>query len=332
MKLGLTLGFWMPDPWDPTELTLEAEKLGYDTVWTAEGWGSDCFSPLCWLGARTSKIKLGTSVMQLSARTPASAAMTAMTIDHLSGGRLVLGIGASGPQVVEGWYGQPFPRPLERTREWMTIFRKIVAREERVSFQGRHYQMPFQGGTGQGKPLKPIIHPLRKHIPVYIGAEGPKNIKQTTEIADGWLPLFISPERFHVFDDSLKDRKDDFEMAAMIITSPADTVQEGLMKIKHMMAFYMGGMGSKKDNFHKNLIGRLGFADAAEEVQGLFMAGKRMEAAAAVPDELADEISLSGPKEHMRERLKEWKKSPITSLNVDARDPELLRFFAEELL
>ena len=332
MKLGLTLGFWMPDPWDPTELTLEAERLGYDTVWTAEGWGSDCFSPLCWLGARTSKINLGTSVMQLSARTPASAAMTAITIDHLSGGRLILGIGASGPQVVEGWYGQPFPRPLERTREWMTIFRKIVAREEKVEFEGRHYQMPFKGGTGQGKPLKSIVHPLRKHIPVYIGAEGPKNIKQTTEIADGWLPLFMSPEKFHVFEESLKDRPANFEMAAMVITSPADTVAEGLMKIKHMMAFYMGGMGSKKDNFHKNLIGRLGFADAAEEVQDLFMGGKRMEAAQAVPDELADQISLSGPPEHMRERLKEWKKSPITSINVDARDTKLLQFLAEELL
>ncbi|MED5465614.1 MAG: LLM class F420-dependent oxidoreductase [Myxococcota bacterium] len=332
MKLGLTLGFWMPDPWDPTELVLEAEKLGYDTVWTAEGWGSDCFSPLCWLGARTSRIKLGTSVMQLSARTPACAAMTAMTIDHLSNGRLVLGIGASGPQVVEGWYGQPFPRPLERTREWVEIFRKVVAREAPVEFEGRHYQMPLKGGTGQGKALKPIIHPLRKHIPLFIGAEGPKNIYQTTQIADGWLPLFISPERFHVFDESLRDVPEGFEMAAMVITSPAPTVAEGLMKIKHMMAFYMGGMGSKKDNFHKNLIGRLGFAEVAEEVQDLFMQGKRMEAAAAVPDELADEISLSGPKEHMRERLKEWKKSPVTSLNLDARDPELLRFFAEEVL
>jgi len=332
VKLGVTLGFWMPDPWDPTDLVVEAEELGYDIVWTAEGWGSDCFSPLCWLGARTSKIKLGTSVMQISARTPACAAMTAMTIDHLSNGRLVLGIGASGPQVVEGWYGQPFPRPLERTREWVDIFRKVVAREEKVEFEGRHYQMPFKGGTGQGKPLKPIIHPLRKHIPLFIGAEGPKNIYQTTQIADGWLPLFISPERFPVFKDSLRDVKEGFEMAAMVIHSPGRTVEEGLIKIKHLLAFYLGGMGSKKDNFHKNLIGRLGFADAADEVQDLFMAGKRMEAAAAVPDELADEISLSGPKEHIRERLKEWKKSPITSLNIDVRNSETLRFFAEELL
>lgn len=332
MKLGLTLGYWMPDPWDPMSLVLEAERLGYDSVWTAEAYGSDCFSTLSWIGAQTTKIKLGTAVMQLAARTPACAAMTAMTIDHLSKGRLILGIGASGPQVVEGWYGQPFPRPLERTREWMEIFRKIVAREEVVEFDGRHYQLPLKGGAGQGKPLKGIIAPYRKHIPVYIGAEGPKNIEQTTRIADGWLPLFVSPDRFHVFDDSLGGRGPDFQINAMVIASPANTVAEGLAPIKKMLAFYVGGMGSKEDNFHKNLMGRLGFADAAQEIQDHFLAGRRAEAINAVPDALADEIALVGPREHIRDRLAVWKKSPVTSLSIATRDPELLRFIAEAAL
>lgn len=331
MKLGLTIGYWMPDPWDPIDLVLEAESLGFDSVWTAEAYGSDCFSTLAWIGARTTKIKLGTAVMQLAARTPACAAMTAMTLDHLSNGRLILGVGASGPQVVEGWYGQPFPRPLERTREWMTIFRKIVAREEPVEFDGKHYQMPLKGGTGQGKPLKSIIAPLRKHIPVYIGAEGPKNIEQTTRIADGWLPLFVSPDRFHVFEDSLANRSSDFAINAMVIASPASTVKEGLQPIKKMLAFYVGGMGSKEDNFHKNLMGRLGFPDAADEIQEHFLAGRRAEAINAVPDELADEIALVGPREHMRDRLKVWAKSPVTSLSVATRDPSLLRFLAESV-
>ena len=332
MKLGLTLGYWMPDPWDPTDLVLEAERLGYDSVWTAEAYGSDCFSPLCWIGARTQKIKLGTAIMQLSARTPACAAMTALTIDHLSGGRLILGIGASGPQVVEGWYGQPFPRPLERTREWMQLFRAMVAREAPVEFAGRHYQLPFPGGIGQGKPLKSIIKPLRKHIPVFIGAEGPKNIEQTTQIADGWLPLFMSPTRFDRFEDSLRQRGPNFEIAATVMCFPTDTVEEGLMRVKGILAFYIGGMGSKDDNFHKNLLGRLGFGDAAEEIQELFMADKRFEAMAAVPDDLADEIALVGPREHMKERLKQWKASPVTTLNVTTRDVDTLRFLAEEVL
>jgi F420-dependent oxidoreductase-like protein len=311
---------------------IEAESLGYDIAWTAEAYGSDCFTQLAWIGARTTKIKLGTAVMQLSARTPAAAAMTAMTLDHLSQGRVVLGIGASGPQVVEGWYGQAFPRPLERTREWVQIFRMIVAREEPVVFEGRHYQLPLQGGTGQGKPLKSIIKPLRKRIPLYIGAEGPKNIAQTAEIADGWLPLFISPERFHVFEESLAKRAPEFDIAAMVIASPAKTVAEGLVPIKQMLAFYIGGMGSKEDNFHKNLMGRMGFADEVQKVQDLFFAGKREDAVKAVPDALADEIALVGPPEHMRERIAVWKKSPVTSLNIATRDKASLRFFAENVL
>ncbi|MCG8588543.1 MAG: LLM class F420-dependent oxidoreductase [Proteobacteria bacterium] len=333
MKLGLMLGYWMQQPpEDPIPLVQEAERLGYDSVWTAEAYGSDCFSPLCWVGAHTSRIKLGTAVMQLSARTPASAAMTAITIDHLSQGRLILGVGVSGPQVVEGWYGQPFPRPLERTREWMEIFRRMVAREEPVAFDGNQYQLPLQGGTGKGKPLKLITHPLRPRIPVYMGAEGPKNVKLATEIADGWLPLFVSPFRMNIFEESLKDRRPEFELASTVMVNVNDDLEQALLPTKMSLGFYLGGMGARDENFHKNLMGRMGFGDAAERVQDLFYEGKRAEAFAAVPDELADEISLSGPWDRIVDRLQAWKESPVTTLLVASRDPAVLQRLAEEVL
>jgi F420-dependent oxidoreductase-like protein len=334
LKLGLTLGYWMKDPYLPLDLVKEAENLGYDSVWTAEAYGSDCFSPLCWIGANTEKIKLGTAVMQLSARTPTAAAMTALTIDHLSQGRLILGVGVSGPQVVEGWYGEPFKRPLERTREWMQIFRQVIAREAPVEFAGNQYRLPYDGpgSTLQGKPLKSITHPFRKHIPVYMGAEGPKNVKLATEIADGWLPIFISPYRVNIFDESIKDRPEGWEIAAQVPVNVADTLEEGLRPMKFTMALYLGGMGSRKENFHKKLMERMGFGDEAEKVQELYYAGKRAEAVEAVPDELCDEISLSGPLDRIKERLQDWKKSPITSMSVMCRDPEVIRFLAENVL
>jgi len=334
LKLGLTLGYWMKDPYLPLDLVKEAENLGFDSVWTAEAYGSDCFSPLCWIGANTTKIKLGTAVMQLSARTPTAAAMTALTIDHLSKGRLILGVGVSGPQVVEGWYGQPFERPLERTSEWMQIFRKIIAREQPVEFHGNQYRLPYDGpgSTGQGKPLKSITHPLRKYIPVYMGAEGPKNVKLATEIADGWLPIFISPYRMEVFEDSLSDRPEGFEIAAQVAVNVANTLEEALAPMKFTMALYLGGMGSRKENFHRKLMERLGFGEEAERVQDLFYAGKKAEAVAAVPTELCDEISLSGPLDRIKERLQAWKDSPITTISVMNRDPKVLRFLAENVL
>src|SRR3989442_63503 len=203
MRLGLMLGYWMPDPWDPTELVLEAERLGFDSAWTAEAYGSDVFTPLCWIGARTTRIKLGTGIMQLSARTPACVAMTAATIDHLSGGRLILGLGVSGPQVVEGWYGQPFPKPLARTREYVEIVNKILRREGPVTNDGENYPLPYPGGTGLGKSLKLTVHPIRSHIPIYLAAEGPRNVALATEIADGWLPMFYSPYRGDEFTEPL---------------------------------------------------------------------------------------------------------------------------------
>jgi F420-dependent oxidoreductase-like protein len=332
MRLGLMVGYWMSGPEDPIDLVREAEALGYDSVWTAEAYGSDAISPLCWIGARTSRIKLGTGIMQISARTPASVAMTAATIDHLSGGRLILGIGVSGPQVVEGWYGQPFPRPLARTREFVEIVRMILRREEPVVYDGKHYQLPLKGGSGLGKPLKLIVRPLRPEIPIYVGAEGPKNVALAVEIGDGWLPLFVSPFRTAMYDEALRGKKPGFEIACPVTVVVNDDLEQALVPVKWMLAFYIGGMGARQRNFHAGLITRMGFGDAVPRVQELFLAGKRAEAAAAVPDALADEISLAGAPERIRERLQVWEESPITTILAGTRDPAAVRLLAEALL
>jgi F420-dependent oxidoreductase-like protein len=331
MKLGVQLGYWMgagPPP-NQLETVQEAEHLGYDTAWFAEAYGSDCFTPLCWIGSRTSRIKLGTAVMQISARTPACTAMTAATIDHLSGGRLVLGIGVSGPQVVEGWYGQPFPKPLARTREYVSILRAIWRREGPVTNDGPHYPLPFPGGTGLGKPLKLIIHPLRREIPIFMGAEGPKNVALCAEIADGWLPLFISPFRMQMYEEALATARPGFEIAATVIVSVDDDLEQALMPVKMMLGFYLGGMGAKSENFHVNLLNRMGFEHVTGEIQELFFAGKRAEAVAAIPDEMADEIALCGSRERIRDRLQAWEESPVTSLMVSGGDLDTLRLMAE---
>ncbi len=332
MRLGLMLGYWMPDPWDPTDLVLEAERLGYDSVWTAEAYGSDVFSPLCWIGARTSKIKLGTGIMQISARTPACVAMTAATIDHLSNGRLILGIGVSGPQVVEGWYGQPFPGPMGRTREFIQLVRTMLEREGPVTFAGKHYQLPLAGGSGLGKPLKLIVHPRRSRIPIYLGAEGPKNVALAAEIADGWLPLFYSPYRTEIYADSLRNVRPGFEIVCPVTVVVNDDLEQALLPVKWALAFYIGGMGAAQKNFHLNLISRLGFGEQAAVVQRLFLEGKRAEAAAAVPDQLADEISLVGSPARIRDRLAAWKASPVTTLIAGTRDPAAIKVLAEAVL
>ena len=334
MKLGLGIGaFGPPGGGRLVALAKEAEALGYDTIWAPEIYGADCFTPLTWIGAHTERIKLGTSIMQISARTPASAAMHAVSLDHLSNGRLVLGIGVSGPQVVEGWYGQPYPKPLARTREWVAIFRQIVARQGPVSFAGAHYQLPLPGGTGLGKPLKLILHPVREHIPVFLGAEGPKNVALGAEICDGWIPMFLSPYRMMAqYKDAMRIRNADFEIAAAVPVIVDDDVQRALNHIKQNVGFYIGGMGAKSFNVHKDHVTRMGFGDEADQVQALFLAGRRDEAIAAVPNELCDEIALVGPKARIRERLAAWKESPVTMLNVGAGDRETLRFMAEELL
>lgn len=334
LSLGLQLGYWSAQPpADFVALAQEAEALGYDSVWTAESWGNDCFTPLAWIGAQTSRIRLGTSVAQLSARTPTACAMAALALDHLSGGRMTLGLGVSGPQVVEGWYGQPYAKPLTRTREYVDIIRQVLAREAPVTSDGEFYPLPYHGphAWGMGKPLKPITHPLRADLPIFIGAEGPKNVAQTAEIADGWLPLYYSPYRQEVYADQIAGAPAGFEIACTVMANINDDLAAALYPVKAMLGFYIGGMGSKKRNFHKELMARMGFEAEAERIQDLFFEGMREEAIACVPDAFADEISLCGPKDRVREKLQDWERSPVTSLLVNG-DAGLLRTMAELVL
>ncbi len=333
MRLGLALGYWGRGP-DPkhVELAVEAERLGYDSVWTAEAWGSDCFTPLTWIAARTSRIRLGTAVAQMAARTPTATAMHALTLDHLSGGRMMLGLGLSGPQVVEGWYGRPFPKsPLTATREYVEVIRQVLRREGPVELAGDYHSHPYAGadGTGIGKPLKAITHPLRADLPVLLGAEGPKNVAQTARIADGWLPIFWSPQRADLYADALAAARPGFMVAAMAQARICEDVAEGLLPVKAMVALYMGGMGAKSRNFHADLMVRLGYGQEAGRVQELFLAGRREEAVAAIPDEFADEISLVGPRSRVAKRLEPWRGGPVTDLLVITSDPVTLSVLAE---
>lgn len=332
LKLGLAQGYWgaAPNP-NFVAMAQEAERLGFDSVWSAEAWGNDAFTPLCWIGAQTEKIKLGTAVVQLSARTPTSCAMHALSLDHLSNGRFQLGLGVSGPQVVEGWYGQPFPKPLARTREYIDIIRQVFKREAPVTNDGPHYPLPYPGddGMGLGKALRPITHPLRNHIPIYMGAEGPRNIALATEIADGWLPLFYNPYDESVYSQSLKDMKPDFEIAQMVSVNITDDIEAALLQVKYFMSFYIGGMGAKSTNFHKDLFVRLGYEAEAEKIQQLFMEGKRDEAARVLPDELVDSMALVGPRDRIRDRLQAWRDSRVSTILVAATDQETLREISE---
>ncbi len=260
IKLGYAVGYWSSGPpAGALEGIKEAERLGFDSVWTAEAYGSDALSPLAWWGAHTERIKLGTAIMQMSARTPAATAMAAMTMDHLSGGRFILGLGASGPQVVEGWYGRPYPKPLARTREYVEIVRRIVARQQPVEFHGEQYDLPLTGGTGLGKPLKSTVHPLRTDIPIYLAAEGPKNVALAAEICDGWLPLFFSPKDDAAYRASLRQgfeasgdpaKADRFEVAAPMTIIPGDDVDACADMVRPFLALYAGGMGARGANFH----------------------------------------------------------------------------------
>ncbi|MCY0931577.1 LLM class F420-dependent oxidoreductase [Streptomyces sp. H27-H1] len=333
MRLGLALGYWgrSPNP-DHLDLAAEAENLGYDSVWTAEAWGSDAFTPLTWIAAHTSRIRLGTAIAQMAARTPTATAMQALTLDHLSGGRMMLGLGLSGPQVVEGWYGRPFPSsPLTATREYVDVIRQVLRREAPVELDGRFHSHPYRGpdGTGIGKPLKPITHPLRADLPILLGAEGPKNIAQTTRIADGWLPLYWSPTRTDVYQASLAELPEGFMIAPMARAKVCDDVSEGLLPVKAMLGFYIGGMGHAARNFHADLMGRMGYEEEAHRIQELFLAGRKEEAVLAVPDAFADDISLVGPRERIAERLELWRKGPVTDLLLTAPDPHTLRVLAE---
>lgn len=331
MKLGYGVGYWKAGP-PPGALKAirQAERLGFDSVWTAEAYGSDAFTPLAWWGSRTRRIKLGTGIAQLSARTPTAAAMAALTLDHLSGGRVILGLGASGPQVVEGWYGQPYPKPLARTREYIDIVRQVLAREAPVTSDGPHYALPYRGagGDGLGKPLKATVHPLRRDIPIYLAASGPKNTALAAEIADGWLPFLLSRRGLDDARTNLEagfalrspDRiaREHFEVALQIPVIPHPDVEKAADMVRPLIALYVGGMGAKGANFYRDAVDRLGYEEVGETLQELYLAGRKAEAAAAVPTALVEEIALIGPPEKIRDELAEWEESVVTTMVVQA--------------
>ena len=326
----------------PLATIQEADRLGYYAVWTAEAYGSDSVTPLAWIGAHTEKIHLGTAIMQMPARTPAMTAMTAITLDQLSGGRMLLGLGLSGPQVVEGWHGQPYGKPLGKTREYVSIVRTILARQEALVHSGEHYQVPYQGAdaTGLGKPLKSIIHG-RADLPIYLAAIGPKNVELAAEIADGWLPIFFSPQHYGaVFQESVESgfakangkSLAAFDIAPSVPVALGPDVDACRNAIKPHLALYIGGMGAKGKNFYYDLVARYGYEGAADTIQRLFLQGKKLEAAMAVPDALVDDVALCGPKERIAERLSLWRNSPITTLNLMTTDLTTVRTLADLIL
>ena len=333
MKLGLTTGYWgSGPPAGALDAVKEAERLGFDSVWTAEAYGSDALTPLAWWGSQTELIKLGTSIIQMSARTPAATAMAAMTLDHLSGGRVLLGLGASGPQVVEGWYGEPYPKPLARTREYVEIVRRIVRRDEPVSFAGEQYQMPYPGGTGLGKPLKSTIHPFRTEIPIYLGAEGPKNVALAAELCDGWLPLFFAPKDDAWYRRCLDEgfaaagepgKADRFDVAATLMVVPGEDVEQCADMLRPMLALYAGGMGAKGQNFHFDVFARMGYEAEATKIQELYLAGRKPEAIAAVPLAMVEDIALIGPPDKIRGELPKWRETCLTTFIVSGPAPTL---------
>ena len=340
LKLGLQLGYWSagPPP-NATELVAEAERLAFDSIWTAESYGSDALTPLAWWGAATNNVRLGTSLCQLSARSPAAMAMAAMTLDHLSGGRFVLGLGVSGPQVVEGWYGAPFPKPLARTREYVDIVRKVLLRYQPVTNDGEHYPLPYPGGMNLGKPLKSIVHPLRNDIPIILGAEGPKNVALAAEIADGWFPIFFAPKAMGSFQAALDEgfaregarrSAKDFEVLAFAPTIIHDDVEAAADLYRPAVALYVGGMGAKEVNFHFDVFCRMGYEAEATKIQDLYLDGKKDDAAAAVPTQMVEDIALVGPKEKIRDDLEGWRESMATSLLING-DIATMRTMAELL-
>ncbi len=329
MRLGFSMGYAPPgtSPAELVELAQEAERLGFDSAWAAEAWGTDCVTVLSWLAATTTRLKVGSAVMQIPGRTPANTAMTAVTLDLLSGGRFILGLGTSGPQVVEGWHGQPWGKPLGKTREYVEIVRTILRRET-LEHHGAHYDIPYEGegATGLGKPLKLMARPLRAELPIYLAAIGPKAVAQTFEIADGWLPIFYSPERarglFGVPPDG-------FEIAPTVHVLMGDDVQACRDALKPVFALYVGGMGARGTNFYNSLVARYGYEAEAARIQDLFLEGKQRDAAAAVPDALVDEVALVGPKERIAERLAAWRESDATTLICATPQLEALRVLAE---
>ncbi len=332
MKLGFYMGYAQPgtSPLELIELAREAEKLGYDSAWAAEAWGTDCITVLAWLGALTERIELGSAIMQIPGRTPGNAAMTAATLDLLSNGRFLMGLGTSGPQVVEGWHGQAWGKPLGKTREYVEIVRAALRRDV-VEHHGAHYDIPVEGGTGLGKPLKLMLRPLRAEIPIYLATIGPKAVEQAFEIADGWLPIFWSPEQAaNVFP--LDHARDGFEIAPTAPVLLTDDLESGRNALKQYYAFYIGGMGARGKNFYNDLFARYGYEGEAVAIQDAFLDGKQRDASALVPDRFVDEVALVGSKERIGDRVAAWRESGATTLLASTRDAASLRALAEVAL
>lgn len=342
MRLGLMLGYAGRRIELPVELVKEADRLGVYAVWTAEAYGSDAVSPLAWLGAQTEHIKLGTAIMQMPGRTPANAAMTAMTMNQLSNGRFLMGLGLSGPQVVEGWHGVSYKRPLTRSREYVEVVRQIFRREERLSHDGTIYQIPYRGSdaTGLGKPLKSTLE-AQPNIPIYLAAIGPQNVELTAEIADGWLPIFFSPDKYDaIYKESVEagfakagggKNLADFDIAPTVSVVINDNLDVCYNMLRPFLALYIGGMGAKGKNFYNDLAARYGYEAAAAEIQDLYLAGNQGAAMARVPGDLIDEVALVGPRERVKERLSRWVNSPVTTLNMTVFDVETMRTMVELL-
>jgi len=334
VRLGFYMGYAQPgtNPRELITLAQEAERLGFDSAWAAEAWGTDAVSVLAWLAATTERIKIGSAIMQIAGRTPANTAMTAATLDLLSGGRFLLGLGTSGPQVVEGWHGEAWGKPLAKTREYVEIVRSVLRRDV-LEHHGAHYDIPYSGpgSTGLGKPLKLMARPLRPEIPLYLASISPKSVELTFEIADGWLPIFFVPERARdVFP--LDRASDGFDVAACVPVVVTDDVQAGRDQLKQYYALYVGGMGARGRNFYNDLFVRYGYEEEARIVQDLFLDGKHRDAAAAVPDAFVDEAALVGTKERIAERLEAWRESGATTLLVSSLDVNSLRAIAELVL
>jgi F420-dependent oxidoreductase-like protein len=343
LRLGLNLGYqdWANGLDQAVATVQRAESLGFHSAWTAEAYGTDAVTPLTWLMAHTERMHLGPAIMQMPARTPAMTAMTAATLDGMSGGRFQLGLGASGPQVAEGWHGQAYGKPLQRTREYVDIVRTILRREQPLEHHGPHYDIPYTGpdATGLGKPLKIIVHPRRADIPIYLAAIGPKNVQLAAEIADGWLPIFFSPARAKETYGAALDAGfakagngkslANFDIAPTVTVILGDDPEALANFVRPMVALYVGGMGARGKNFYNDLACRYGFEAAAKEVQDLYLDGKKQEAAAALPFELLDEVALLGPKERVRDKLDQWREAGVTTLIVGAAQPEVLETMAE---
>ena len=333
MRLGYHTGYWSSGPQpEAAEAVAACETLGFDSFWTAEAYGSDCLTPLAWLGSSTASVRLGTNILQMAARTPTATAMAALTLDHLSGGRFVLGLGASGPQVVEGWYGQPYPKPLARTREYVEIVRRVLAREAPVEFDGEFFTLPLRGGTGLGKALKSTVHPLRADLPIMLAAEGPKNIALAAEIADGWLPMFFSPELDGWYReclgegfarDSARRTAQTFEVPALVPVVLHDDVEEAADFIRPFLALYIGGMGAQAANFHANVFVRLGYEAEVAAIQEHYLNGRKKEATAAVPTALVEQIAVVGPAAKVRDELPRWFATVMTSMVVQTHPTQL---------